>query len=303
MSNTPKKWLAALLGFLIAPVAMLYVAQLRWAGIYFLANIAIAVIGGFYLSGSMLAGILQILFALVAATHAYRIARAYPEGLPRPAYSRWYGLCGVLAGFFIVAFGIRAFLAEPFRAPSSSMLPTIPVQAHLLVQKWGYGYYGTYGIPPLRAAISAPLARGDIIVFEFPPDRSISYVKRLIGLPGDKIEYRGKSLSINGKVLERRAAPDFHFQRTGAYLNSFVESVDGTSYAILLDKDIPASPQTAGSFPFQERCSYASESVTCVVPDGHYFTMGDNRDNSNDSRFWGFVPANHVIGKVIYIKP
>lgn len=303
MLNKPNKWLAALLGVFAPPIAMMYVAQLRLAAVYLLAALAIGVIGEFYLHDTIIAAVLPIMFALVCATHAYRIAKRCPSDVQRPAYSRWYGLLGATAGLFMFAFGIRAFVVEPFRFPSGSMLPTIPLRAHLIVQKWGYGNYGTYGIHLFRSPISSPLARGDIIVFEFPPDRSITYAKRLIGLPGDTISYRGKKLSINGNPVALRPATDYFDSKAMAYTPAFVESLMGVEYSVLIHKDSPASVPASLAFPFRDKCAYDSEGVTCVVPEGHFFTMGDNRDNSNDSRMWGFVPAEYVIGKVLYIVP
>ena len=282
---------------------MMYVAQMRWAGVYLLAALAVGVIGKFYLHDTLSAAVLPIIYAVTCAIHAYHIAKKYPDEIQRPAYSRWYGLLGAAAGLFVVVFSIRAFVVEPFRFPSGSMLPTIPLRAHLIVQKWGYGNYGTYGIHLSHTPISSPLARGDIIVFEFPPDRSIHYAKRLIGLPGDTIAYRGKKLSINGNSVALRQAADYFDSKASAYTPAFFESLMGIEYSVLLEKATPACVPTSYAFPFRDKCIYDSEGVTCVVPTGHYFTMGDNRDKSNDSRMWGFVPADHVIGKVLYIVP
>jgi len=301
--NKPKKWLAALLGAIAPPIAMLYVAQMRWAGVYLLAGLAVGVAGEFYLHDTIVAAVMPIIYALTCAAHAYHFAKRYPDEKQRPVSSRWYGLLGAAAGLFLVAFGVRGFFVEPFRFPAGSMLPTIPLRAHLIVQKWGYGNYGTYGIHLIRSPISSPLARGDIIVFEFPPDRSIHYARRLIGLPGDTIAYRGKRLSINGSPIALRQAADYFDSKTHAYTPAFIESLMGVDYSVLVEKDAPANIPGSYSFPFHDKCTYDSEGVTCVVPTDHYFTMGDNRDNSNDSRIWGFVPADHVIGKVLYIVP
>lgn len=303
MPNKPKKWIAVLLGIFAPPIALMYVAQLRWAGIYLLLALAIGVVGEFYLRETVIATAIHIAFVVTCAVHAYRLARKYPDEQPRPRYSRWYGLLGTAVGLFSVAFAVRAFVVEPFRFPSGSMLPTIPLRAHLIVQKWGYGNYGTYGIHLLRSPIFASLGRGDIIVFEFPQDRSLHYAKRLIGLPGDKIEYRGKKLSVNGEPIALRQTADYFNSKNLSYTPAFIESLAGVEYSVLLEKDAPLSITVSLAFPFRDKCSYDSEGVTCVVPDGNYFTMGDNRDNSFDSRMWGFVPADHIIGKVLYVVP
>lgn len=282
---------------------MMYVAQIRWAGAYLLIALIIGVVGEFYLRETAIAGAIQILFALTCATHAYRLAARYSDEEPRPTYSRWYALLGTAIGLFSVAFGVRAFLVEPFRFPSGSMLPTIPLRAHLIVQKWGYGNYGTYSLNLFHTSISAPLSRGDIIIFEFPPDRSLHYAKRLIGLPGDKIAYRAKRLSVNGTPISLRQGGDYFDSKALAYTQTFTESLMGVEYSVLIENDAFPNIPTALSFPFHEKCVYDADGVTCDVPAGHYFTMGDNRDNSNDSRMWGFVPADHIIGKVLYILP
>ena len=281
----------------------MYVAQMRLAGVYLLAALAVGVIDEFYLHDTLTAAALPFIYAVTCATHAYRFAKRYSDETQRPAYSRWYGLLGAAAGLFLIAFSVRTFVVEPFRFPSGSMLPTIPLRAHLIVQKWGYGNYGTYGIHPFRSPISSPLARGDIIIFEYPSNRSISYAKRLIGLPGDTIAYRGKKLTINGNPIALRQTADYLNTKAFAYTPAYIESLMGVEYTVLIEKDAPGSVQSPDAFPFRDKCTYDSESMTCVVPTGHYFTLGDNRDNSYDSRMWGFVPADHVIGKVLYIVP
>ncbi|RTL41369.1 MAG: signal peptidase I [Rhodocyclaceae bacterium] len=302
MPNKPKKWVAALLGFVAQPIAMMYVARITWAGVYFLASVAIAVIGDFYLHDMELAALAsQIALALTCATHAYRVAAKYPDEQLRPSYSRWYSLLGTVAAFVSIVFGVRAFLVEPFRFPSGSMLPTIPVGSHLIIQKWGYGNYGSYGLNLTHASISAPLNRGDIVIFEFPQDRSKTYAKRLVGLPGDKIVYREKKLFINGSAVSTHVAGKHVDPKSQVSTPRFIESMMGTDYSVLIEREAPAYVATPLAFPFREKCTYFADGLSCDVPAGQYFTMGDNRDNSFDSRMWGFVPADHIVGKVLYI--
>lgn len=292
-----------MLGVVTPPIAMMYVAQLRWAGIYFLAALAVGLVDEFYLREIALGGLLSLAFLLTAAVHAYRLATRYPDEEPRPKYSRWYGLAGTAAALFAVVFGIRAFILEPFRFPSGSMLPTIPLKAHLIVQKWGYGNYGSYGLTLARSPISAPLRRGDIIVFAYPVEPNLNYAKRLIGLPGDRIAYRGKELSINGSPVSRRRAGDYFEVPLARFKDKFIESLAGTEYAVLIEHGSPVSMEKVLAFPYRDRCVYDADGVSCDVPDDHYFVMGDNRDSSFDSRMWGFVPADHIVGKVLYIVP
>ncbi len=303
MAYKPRKWIAVVLGIFAQPIAMLYLSQLRWAGIYLVVALIVGVVGEFYFHDTMVSGALQLAFVLTCVAHAYLLAAKYPDDKPRAAYSRWYGLLGAAIGLFSIAFGVRAFVVEPFRFPSGSMLPTIPLQAHLVVRKWGYGHYGTYGLLLARMPISAPLSRGDIVAFEYPQDRSIHYAKRLIGLPGDKIAYRGKRLSVNGSPVPLRKTEDYFDAKAAVHTPRYLESLMGAEYSVLIKDDSPTYIPTSIAFPFRGNCTYDSEGVSCEVPAGHYFAMGDNRDNSSDSRIWGFVPADHIVGKVLYIVP
>jgi signal peptidase I len=303
--NKPNKWGAAVLGLLAQPIGMMYVGRIGWAGVYVLGALVLGVSGFFFHQFDILIGLSQVFFSMTCAVHAYRLASAYPDNKPRPTYSRWYGLVGAIAGLFSIVFGIRAFLIEPFRFPSESMLPTIPLRSHIIVQKWGYGNYGAYGLTLFRSSISSPLKRGDIVVFEYPVnktslDRSIPYAKRLIGLPGDQIEYRHKRLKINGVLAEVRQTEDFLHAERQFYSKQLIENLGEMEHRILND-DGPPFVAGIASYPFRENCAYDDSGVICTVPDGHYFVLGDNRDNSHDSRMWGFVPADHIVGKVVEI--
>jgi signal peptidase I len=303
MTTKPNKWIAAVLGFLAPPLAMMYVARIGWAASYLLLALTLGITAEFYFHDVAGLVLVQLIFLSGCVTHAYRLASRAPDAQSRPGYSRWYGLCGAGLLFLGVTFGIRAFLVEPFRAPSSSMLPTIPVGAHLIVQKWGYGNYGSFGLNLSHTAISAPLKRGDIIVFEFPQNRSIDYVKRLIGLPGDKVAYRGKRLFINGLPVPTHDDGNYLDWASMNSFRRFGESLDGVEYSILSDQHFPAGFPPGRDFPLREQCTFDAEGMSCEVPPRHYFTLGDNRDHSADSRIWGFVPAELVVGRVIRILP
>jgi len=297
----PKKWIAAVLGLLIQPAGMLYVARPDWAAAYF-ALAAIIVLGNmFVLRDRELAGdAIVLLVAIICAIHAYRLARDY-RALKRPWYSRWYGLVGIVAAFAALAFGARAFLFEPFRFPSESMAPSIEPRAHLIVKKWGYGNYGTYGIHAVRTGMSSGLQRGDIVVFEYPEDTSLSYAKRVVGLPGDRISYYNKRLKINDEEIQVRRIGDYVHKDGPIRSLQYLERLGDHEYAILIEPEAPAVVPPVRAFPLNEHCAHTAEGLSCRVPDGHYFVLGDNRDNSSDSRTWGFVPARNIIGKVQYI--
>ena len=306
MNNRPNKWVAAVLCLVFPPIGLLYVAELGWAAIYFLAILVFGGLAFFLLQWiPVIAIILSWGLGVVGAIHSYRLASAYPDDKARPRYSRWYGLLGVCLGLFAVVFTFRAFLFEPFRFPSSSMIPTVEPGSYLIVKKWGYGHYGSYGITPFRREISSELQRGDLIVFDFPENTSTQYMKRLIALPGDKIAYLDKKLSINGKEIPRQKIGNFIDRGNGVtgivHWSRFEETMDAGTFTVVINDDILQSVIGTPSFPLLENCKFEQRGVTCAVPAGHYFMMGDNRDNSRDSRYFGFVPADHVVGKVIHI--
>src|SRR5216683_6349645 len=298
----PNKWVAAVLGLFIQPAGMLYVARPGWAAVYF-ALAVIVVLGNMsVLRGRGLAGdAVALLVAVICAIHAYRLARNYRELLRRPWYSRWYGLVGIAAAFAALAFGTRAFLFEPYRFPSGSMAPSIEPRAHLIVRKWGYGNYGTYGIHAVRTGMSSEVQRGDIVVFEYPEDTSLSYVKRVVGLPGDRISYYKKRLKINDEEIQVRRIGEYVRKDRANPSVQYLERLGDQEHLILIEPEAPAVVPPVRAFPLSEQCAQTAEGLSCRVPDGHYFVLGDNRDNSSDSRAWGFVPARNIIGKVQYI--
>ena len=163
----------------------------------------------------------------------------------------------------LLALFIRTFVVQAFKIPSGSMLPTLLIGDHLLVNKFIYGIR-----VPFSGKVLVPLKdpkSGDIIVFKFPKDRSIDYIKRVVGVPGDEIELKNKKLFVNGNPT---SDPYAHYTTTAV---------------------LPGSVSPKDNFG------------PVTVPEGKYFVMGDNRDNSSDSRFWGFVETNDVLGKAMII--
>lgn len=303
MSPKPKKWIAALLGFFIAPLAFLYVGAPRLAGLSFLTATALG-ITSFMMPGmdkGLAFSVSALAIGIIWTWLAYRIAGRVDQISLARWYSRWYGMLGIIAAFVVVVLTLRAFLYEPYRAPSSSMMPALPIGSNIIVQKWGYGHYGTYGLSLARGAISAPLERGDIIVFDYPRDRSQTWVKRLVGMPGDKITYRDKRLFINGVDVRGQKLDDYLDANELKYFSRYREALGKVEHEVLFNDAAPAwLGNDAYSLP--QQCTVMHETIQCEVPLGNYFVLGDNRDNSADSRFWGFVPADAVIGKVAYIR-
>lgn len=184
----------------------------------------------------------------------------------------------------LIVFLLRSFIVEPFRIPSGSMLPSLHIGDFILVNKFAYGVR----LPVINkkmVELAVP-KRGDVLVFRFPGDESINYIKRVVGLPGDRIVYQGKKLYVNGELMEQMPAGAFVLQQGGEPRHEAVrlmENLSGVSHEILV----------AG------RPDHTPSEYT--VPAGHYFVMGDNRDHSNDSRYWGYVPDENLVGKAFLI--
>lgn len=179
---------------------------------------------------------------------------------------------------------LRSFLYEPFKIPSGSMMPTLLVGDFILVNKFAYGIR----LPVLESEIVnwGKPERGDAAVFRFPEDPSLDYIKRVIGLPGDEITYINKTLTINGQRIAKAPQGEYlgpDHKLLSPVANVYAEKLDAHDFHTL---EQPEKPGVEGSIR---------------VPDGHYFVMGDNRDNSNDSRYWGFVPQANLVGRADYI--
>ncbi|KTT20919.1 signal peptidase I [Pseudacidovorax intermedius] len=208
------------------------------------------------------------------------------------------------AGLFpviLVVFLLRSFVAEPFKIPSGSMMPTLLTGDLILVNKFTYGLR----LPVLGTKVTegTPLARGDVVVFRYPPQPSMDYIKRVVGIPGDEVAYLNKRLTINGQPVSKDALPDYFDEDTMRYFKQFAEKLGTVDHRILNDDTRRAglSDAEVSDFPYRENCRYSVEGVVCKVPAGHYFMMGDNRDNSLDSRYWGFVPDQNVVGRAFFI--
>lgn len=185
---------------------------------------------------------------------------------------------------FLIVLVLRSFLFEPFRIPSASMMPTLLIGDFILVNKYDYGIR----LPVVNTKVienNTP-ERGDIVVFRYPEDPSIPFIKRVVGLPGDHIAYRDKTLFINGERIRQEELDVYYGDGSGFIpggLSLRLEELDETPHRILVNADQP------------------SREVEATVPEGKYFVLGDNRDNSRDSRYWGFVPDENLVGHAVMI--
>jgi len=197
----------------------------------------------------------------------------------KPVWREWLESLIVIA---LLAIVIRSFIVAPFKIPSSSMVPTLEIGDYLFVLRYPYGFR----IPLTDIQLlSKEVKRGDVAVFVFPEDKSKDYIKRIVGIPGDKIIYRDNKLTVNGKLmpLEQKGMRTYFMQNGQARVSGlFVEDLNGVKHFVL------RNPRTIMDGQW-------------TVPKDMYFAMGDNRNNSRDSRFWGFVPQSYMVGRAAIV--
>ncbi len=233
---------------------------------------------------TLLAGLIWLLDSLLFRSRRARVQQQAANARQREPVLVEYARS--LFPVLLIVLLFRSFLFEPFKIPSGSMIPTLLIGDFIVVNKFAYGLR----LPVLNTRfldIGEP-KRGDVVVFRYPLDPSVNYIKRMVGLPGDEISYRNKVLSVNGQPVE--------LAEQGPYSSAEVkcttprpdalrlhEYLDGVEHDILVHQ---GSPARDGNW---------------VVPAGHYFVMGDNRDRSNDSREWGYVPEENLMGRAVGI--
>ncbi len=189
---------------------------------------------------------------------------------------------------FLIVLILRSFLVEPFRIPSGSMMPTLLIGDFILVNKFAYGIR----LPVINSKI-IPIGepkRGDVVVFRYPEDLSTPFIKRVVGLPGDTIHYNreSKHLYINGEIVSQEKIATYSGEGSGSNMTGAdlrIEHLPDATHQILI---IPKHPTHIKYNQY-------------VLPEGEYFVLGDNRDNSRDSRYWGTVPEQNLIGKAFFI--
>lgn len=253
-----------------------------------------------------------ILFLLLLVTGALWAAdvAVFRKRRAATAADPWWVEWG--ASFFpviLVVFVLRSFVVEPFKIPSGSMIPTLQVGDFILVNKFSYGIR----LPVINTKVISlgEPQRGDVMVFRYPEDPSVDYIKRVIGVPGDRIAYQNKHLTINGEPVAYKPLDDYLHTDRLYYAKQFEEALprgskgdkeqETITHRYLNDSEAPAFIRDAARFAQSDNCLYNSAGVICTVPPGHYFMLGDNRDNSRDSRYWGFVPDRNIVGKAFFV--
>ncbi|PWV63371.1 signal peptidase I [Plasticicumulans acidivorans] len=234
---------------------------------------------------ALLTGAVYALDAWVLAPARLRMQQSSSQPVQMPWYVDWS------RSFFpviIVVLVLRSFVFEPFRIPSGSMLPTLDIGDFILVNKFSWGLR----LPVLNTKIldTGSVQRGDVAVFRYPQDPSIAYIKRIVGLPGDHVVYRDKQLFVNGQPVEQSTLTS-PLDTLLPGFDAREETLGEHQHAIQIN---PHVAEHIGMYAIP-----LDQGVT--VPAGHYLAMGDNRDNSQDSRFWGFLPEENLIGKAFMI--
>ncbi len=281
----PKLWIAILVGVFFNAFALLYVNRPRLFWIYFILTYTVAILQLIF--NNCIADIiameffsLSLVFSIICPLHAAFLTKTYDRSSRRGWYSKLWVLPASYAAIFISIFCFRSFFYEPFTIPSASMAPNYNEGDLIVVQKFGFGRYGTFGFDFLNPGVSSNelMQRGKVYVF-YPPKKKVAFIMRLIGLPGDEISFDADGISLNGVRLLTSLSND---EKNGFV--EFKEMNGETSYSI-------------SRFVYRP----ISKSGTHIVPENHYFMLGDSRDNSLDSRFWGTVDSKSIVGEVVHV--
>ncbi len=271
------RWVAVILIIFFMPfLGMLYLGKGRRAFVYLaltFGSIGVALwlaAKGFWPRG---VGWFPLMYVVVAtgAIDSYRIARRYENEFTGPWYSRWYGLVGVCVAFAFAVVCERAFFFEPFRIPSAAMIPTLLVGDYIVVNKFAYGIR----LPVVYRTIvdMAEPMRRDVMVFRYPEKPSLNYIKRVIGVPGDTVEYRDKRLRLNAEEVKIDADGEYSYGEIGpgnATSARYREQLDGHPHSILIEPDAPVIQLTGvKQFPYKDKCAFDERGLKCTVPPSH----------------------------------
>jgi signal peptidase I len=250
-------------------------------------------------------GFAAVLLTATAATGVIWLVDSLAFRKRRKAGTQDPVLVEMAKSFFpviLIVFLLRSFLFEPFKIPSGSMVPTLLVGDFILVNKFTYGIR----VPVVNKKIvdvNLPKA-GDVMVFRYPEDMSKDFIKRVIGTPGDTITYKDKRLTVNGKPVLTQSNGTYTDTESGGvrFFETFTEKLAEKPHQMMVDPRLPSLDLArVRQFPNRSNCTYNAEGMTCKVPDGQYLMMGDSRDNSDDGRYWGFVPEENIVGKAVLV--
>jgi len=271
MNWQPKVWFSLVLSVLVGPFAFLYANSAKWFWSLFVFSFLIGVIG---IYASLPVAWLVPVACFVCVSIFLKTNGPF---ILRRWYSKLWLVLFVVC--FLLIFLFRAFLFEPFRIPANSMAPTLVIGNIVIVKKIGYGSYGSFGLSVYDSTISnsKKLTRGDVYVFQYSK-KNVPYIKRLIGLPGDQINIDGNDVYLNGEVIQTTQLS------TDSEYTIYQEILDDKTYKIR-----------------RKNNKFSSQFFSLTVPEGHYFFMGDNRSNSADSRHFGTIPEDDLIGRLVYV--
>ncbi|MEO8005856.1 MAG: signal peptidase I [Betaproteobacteria bacterium] len=306
-------WMAALLALLFTPfTGMLYAGAGRRGVFYLLLMLAAILLLPWAIPSGLQAPfpaapavwlITFLLIWFVGIVDSYRVAAQHNNQYALPWYSRWHAIVSCWVALYLVFVAEQAFLVEPLRVVSSGMAPTVQHGDYVGVAKSAYAVR----IPFSGQAIleTEVPERGDVVLLRFPQKPLRRYVQRVVGIPGDIVEYRNKRLSLNGQVFDTLRTGKYAYVSDDsgtASLEQYEETANGRPHSILIDGQAPVLRlNDVQAFRFKESCAYAEDGFQCKVPPRHYFTLQDNRDHADDGRYWGFVPEENLVGKVFAI--
>lgn len=275
----PKKWLMILCSVLGSLIGFLYLGRLKWLFIYMLISLG-TLVAQAILPNPVWDWLFYLSYGIGVVHCLYLGWQPQTQGWNR--YHIWLKIFAVICVFWVL---MRCFVLNYYQQPSRSMLPNLQPNSMVLMKRWGWGV-----LNPLfdkRYPIEK-LSRGEVIFFQYPENRDILYVKRVIALPHDQVMMINGDVVVNGERLALTAQPS---TAALAHINIFLEKNEAQSYLIYRQPDA-----TRQQYPFLEQCQSMAEGKACTVPENHVFVLGDNREESSDSRYWGFVPTDHIVG-------
>jgi signal peptidase I len=271
-----RPWIAFFESLCCPGLGQLYNGNVRWAVIALVVSTILTLVSSVYLFDTFTKLVEALLLGFVVdfffAIHAYREAKRVGAVALKP-FQRWW----IYLGFGILLYGLpggygliipERFLS--FQIPSESMVPTLLVGDRLVADGWAYWHASPH--------------RGDIIVFNYPKDPTVKYVKRLVGLPGDEIKIVDGELYLNGELVKAHRASEPSQVKDGWGVVAYDENLDGVQHEI-----------------YRSQPTLFLNFGPVKVPEKSYFAMGDNRDRSSDSRVWGFVPEENIVGRMVYV--